>query len=93
MQKNEYYLMYEYENYHWWFISKRMFIFSILGRKKFSDIMDLGCGTGGNSKLLEGLGNVDRLEISPEAIKYLKKRKLNYIKKKYNETWKGKEEI
>ena len=55
--------------------------------------MDLGCGTGGNSKLLEGLGNVDRLEISPEAIKYLKKRKLNYIKKKYNETWKGKEEI
>ncbi|MBD0382364.1 class I SAM-dependent methyltransferase [Paenibacillus sp. WST5] len=61
------------EHEHWWFVSRRNIIETVLRTKvqslgPHSQILDAGCGTGGNLDLLSSLGcDVTGLEMEPEA--------------------------
>jgi SAM-dependent methyltransferase len=85
MKSNQYRLMYELEDSHWWFIAKRHFIASQLPEiNPHWKILDLGCGTGGLSKYLGKWGDVTRIENSPDAFKYLKLRRLPFQRQDIN---------
>ncbi len=60
------------ERYYWWFVGRRQVIRSVL-RKYFSgrrlDILDWGCGPGGNFKFLEEYGQVLGVDASDEALR------------------------
>lgn len=85
MNKIQYRIMFELEDSHFWFLAKREFFRSIFPKSKHMlHILDMGCGTGGMSKYLNGWGVVDRVEQSPYAEKYLRLRGLNYVKKDIN---------
>lgn len=77
MNKNEYQKLYNFENFYWWHVGRKQIIQSLLQEislKNNSRILDAGCGTGGNMKILARFGNVIGIDNSPEAIKFCKKR-------------------
>ena len=77
MNNNEYQKLYNFENFYWWHIGRGYIIQSLLSKitlKRNSRILDAGCGTGGNIKILSRFGNVVGIDNSPEAIKFCKKR-------------------
>jgi SAM-dependent methyltransferase len=80
MEDNQYHLMFQNEDTHWWFLAKREFIKSQLLPHSKPDwkILDLGCGTGGLSKYLTRYGRVTRIEKSTVAITYLNRRDLDF---------------
>jgi SAM-dependent methyltransferase len=79
MNTNQYRLMYELEDTHWWFLAKRRFIASQLPATNPNwKILDLGCGTGGLSLFLEKWGTVTRIDQSADAIKYLRRRRMQF---------------
>jgi SAM-dependent methyltransferase len=54
------------ENRHWWFRGRRSIFSSILqdmGLDKGADILEVGCGTGGNLSLLKQFGDVCAAEM------------------------------
>ena len=73
MENKEYQLLNQLENDHWWFISKRNFIktlLSLVNLKPEAKILDIGCGTGINLKLLTQYGQVTGSDFSSTAIKF-----------------------
>ncbi len=83
MEKIEYIKMYELENYHFWFLGKRLFADTIISpyKKQIKSILDLGAGTGGMTKYLEKYGKVTGIEKNPIAINLAKKKGINIIQK------------
>lgn len=80
MRKDQYKIMYELEDSHWWFVSKRNFIQSLIKTPKQKlQILDVGSGTGGTTKFLQQYGNVTALEVSNFAHPFLKRRKISFI--------------
>ena len=85
MELNEYRKMYELEESHWWFLSKRKLIFSFF--EKYYDkydvnrkILDVGCGTGIILKNLEKYGKAVGIDTSSEAIKFSRLRKVKDVR-------------
>jgi ubiquinone/menaquinone biosynthesis C-methylase UbiE len=80
MNKEEYQKLYDFEDFYWWHVGRRDIIKSLLSDislKKNSQILDAGCGCGGNLEMLSQLGSVVGLDKSPEAIKFCKKKGFN----------------
>lgn len=77
MHLSEYEKMYKLENSHWWFVARKKYIEITLGSRNKLVILDYGCGTGGTTKFLEKYGHVYGVDVSNEAIKFSKKRKIN----------------
>ena len=84
MEKNEYRVMHDIEQSYWWFVGKQFLVKTLL--KGFSPrglghekILDIGCGTGIVLKLLENFGEAYGMELSSEAIRFLRKRYLNLV--------------
>lgn len=73
MEQTIYWKMNRLEQEHWWFVSRRSIIETVLQSQvkslgSHSKILDAGCGTGGNLQLLSSLGcDVIGLEMEPEA--------------------------
>lgn len=65
--------MYDVEQKHWWFVSKRKLIENLLhtgsGRGCY-EILDAGCGTGGNLPTLSAFGRVSGCDVVAEALEY-----------------------
>ena len=86
MDKQIYQQIYDLELRHWWFQGRRKIIFDCIRRTIGSEprtVLDIGCGTGLNAKLLQQLGaKVTGLESSDVAIAQAKERfpELNIIK-------------
>ena len=68
---------YEHEKNHWWFKSRRMVMkHALLKIKSLKDkqLLEVGCGTGGNLKyLFNDIRNKYGIEIDEDALEYAKK--------------------
>jgi len=78
---DEYGYMYELENYHWWFVSRRNLAVHLIKSLKISSpiILDAGSGTGGNLLVFSRLGQTFGIDIAQQAIEFCMKRKLANI--------------
>lgn len=82
MRQAEYQKMFLVEDNHWWFTAKRMFVSQLLKQvgKRFSKILDIGCGTGRNLLMLREWGKTYGVDINPLALKFCFKRGQKNIK-------------
>lgn len=74
MNKSEYAKLYEVEKYYWWHQGRLKLIESqFLGLSKTGPlkILNVGGGTGGTVPTLEQFGEVENLDISDDAIKFM----------------------
>lgn len=79
MHPDEYRVMFELEDGHWWYRGLRVMLKGMLERYIAADaprpkILDAGCGTGANLKLLESYGEALGVDISEQAIAFCRKR-------------------
>lgn len=84
MENDEYKISYDLEESYWWFVGKQFLMRDNLkklafNRGKNEKILDIGCGTGIVLKILEKFGTAVGMEISREAIHFLRKRGLKLI--------------
>lgn len=74
--------MFDEEQSHWFFETKRMFIKSFLSKvplKPNAKIFEPGCGTGANRFLLENYGSVVSFDYSQTAVEFCKKREIKNL--------------
>lgn len=64
MNLREYKIMYDLEDSHFWFVSKRYFVQEVLNKykNKIETILDIGSGTGGMTKFISQYGKVIGIE-------------------------------
>jgi SAM-dependent methyltransferase len=80
MQEHTYPIMYEVEDAHWWYAGRRRIVASFLERicrdlgKERPRILDVGCGTGANLKLLDEFGETEGVDISMDALEFCRER-------------------
>ncbi|NOX42947.1 MAG: class I SAM-dependent methyltransferase [Gammaproteobacteria bacterium] len=78
MHAHEFKIHAELEDHHWWFKARRNVILTLLLRfssKGVRHIVEIGCGTGGNLRLLgEYADKVTGVDVSSDAIEYAKER-------------------
>ena len=84
MQSHHYPILFQVEESHWWYVGRRRIIQSLVERicKTFKDprILDVGCGTGANLKMLADYGKAEGVDISPQAVDYCRERGLDSVK-------------
>ncbi len=85
MQQEAYQVIYKVEKKHWWFRVRTKLLVMLV--KKFFPfkqgdlkILDIGCGTGLNSRTLEKFGTVTSLDNSPHAISFCKEKGLTDLR-------------
>lgn len=72
LNPNAYIEMAETEDRHWWFCARRSITNSLiksLALKPDAKILEIGCGTGGNLKMLNNHGHVSAMELDDMAYK------------------------
>jgi SAM-dependent methyltransferase len=76
MQPDEYRVMFEIEDRYWWYRGVRALLTRWLARyaQPRSMILDVGCGTGANLKLLQGYGTAIGVDISEQALSFCRAR-------------------
>jgi SAM-dependent methyltransferase len=74
----EYAEMYKLENFYWWFVARRRLLDWLVGDIcrgfKRPTILDVGCGTGMNSRVLAKHGDTISTDASEEALGFSKGR-------------------
>ena len=86
MQSHHYPILYQVEETHWWYLGRRRIIRSLV--EKISTtlnnsnprILDVGCGTGANLKMLANCGRAEGVDISPQAVEFCRERGLDSVK-------------
>lgn len=73
--------MFVLEDSYFYFVGKRYYLKSVLDsyRKQITSILDIGCGTGGQTKFLGGYGPIIGVEPNPIARRLAKKRGLTVL--------------
>lgn len=77
MERAIYRQMHEVEDRHWWFGGRRAIVGSVIDQLPLParpQILEAGCGTGGNLELLAAHGQVTALEYDHEAARLAKAR-------------------
>src|SRR5688572_11313769 len=86
MQAHHYPIIYEVEESHWWYVGRRKIIQTFVERICASldnpdpRILDVGCGTGANLKMLGLYGRAEGVDISEQAVEFCKRRGLESVK-------------
>ena len=84
MQSHHYPILYQVEDTHWWYVGRRRIIQSLVERisttLKTERILDVGCGTGANLKMLAAFGKAEGVDISPQAVDFCHERGLDSVK-------------
>jgi SAM-dependent methyltransferase len=73
MEQSAYIQMKEKESLHWWFLARRLILSSIIRKLQLPNrakILEVGCGTGGNLKMLSCFGDVYAFEMNAVARQY-----------------------
>jgi SAM-dependent methyltransferase len=83
MDKEQYEILYDLEERHWWYLGMRDIVSSLLathlnGRRPLR-ILDAGCGTGGMTKYLRRFGVSFGVDVAPEAVAGCRRRKLSTV--------------
>jgi SAM-dependent methyltransferase len=76
LPKSEYDLMYAIQEYFWWYEGMRDITRALFSRLDIREtvnrqILDVGCGTGGNLEFLSSYGDVIGLDLSGNAFMFL----------------------
>jgi len=86
MQSHHYPILYQVEERHWWYVGRRRIIRSLV-EKIFATldnpnprILDVGCGTGANLKMLADYGKAEGVDISQQAVDFCRERGLGSVK-------------
>ena len=79
MRPDEYQAMYEVEDRHWWYVGMRRVADALLARRIADrrgtlDVLDAGCGTGGNSAHLQSYGSVTGVDFSDDGLQLAARR-------------------
>jgi len=77
MEESLYPLMRQLEDEHWWFVARREIIAALLTRLPLpagADILEVGCGTGGNIPILKRFGTVTCVEQDESAAELARQR-------------------
>jgi SAM-dependent methyltransferase len=78
MEPKEYELMYKIEDSHWWYQGMASMVRNVIRKfcwqGKTLRILDAGCGTGANMRMLADYGDVIGLDFSPHAIRLSRRR-------------------
>ena len=86
MQSHHYPILYQVEERHWWYVGRRRIIRSLVEKicatlnKPNPRILDVGCGTGANLKMLADYGRAEGVDISPQAVDFCRERGLDSVK-------------
>jgi SAM-dependent methyltransferase len=84
MQSHHYPILYQVEDTHWWYVGRRRIIQSLVDKisttLKTERILDVGCGTGANLKMLAAYGKAEGVDISPQAVDFCHERGLDSVK-------------
>ena len=86
MQSHHYPILFQVEESHWWYVGRRQIIQSLVERicatLKYTNpsILDVGCGTGANRKMLAAYGKAEGVDISPQAVEFRRQRGLDWVK-------------
>jgi SAM-dependent methyltransferase len=71
MERTVYNRLDQLEGQHWWFTARRKILKSVISqfapKKAQLRLMEAGCGTGGNLKMLSSFGKLDAFELDDEA--------------------------
>jgi SAM-dependent methyltransferase len=79
MKTETYRMMRNLEDHHWWFVGRRRIIGKLLDRLVKNNrpaILEVGCGTGGNIRMLQQFGEVTCVEYDEFAAELARDRKL-----------------
>ena len=70
--------IYQLETHHWWFVGRRSYVKNLLSRafagRDSLKLCEMGCGSGGNFKMLAGLGKIDAMEMDINTFQRAKTR-------------------
>ena len=86
MQSHHYPILFQVEETHWWYVGRRRIIQSLVEKictalnKANPRILDVGCGTGANLKMLAAYGKAEGVDISPQAVEFCGQRGLDSVK-------------
>ena len=86
MQSHHYPILYQVEETHWWYLGRRRIIQSLVDKIRTTlpnakpKILDVGCGTGANLKMLAAYGSAEGVDISPQAVDFCRERGLDSVK-------------
>jgi SAM-dependent methyltransferase len=86
MQSHHYPILYQVEDTHWWYVGRRRiiqcFVEKICATLNTPNprILDVGCGTGANLKMLAPFGSAEGVDISPQAVDFCRERGLTSVK-------------
>jgi SAM-dependent methyltransferase len=86
MQSHHYPILYQVEETHWWYVGRRRIIESLVEKicatlnNSNPRILDVGCGTGANLKMLANYGRAEGVDISPQAVEFCRQRGLDSVK-------------
>jgi len=77
MSPDAYIEMAQIEDEHWWFTGRRVIlrkILSSLSLQKTDQILEVGCGTGGNLEMLSDYGSVKGFDMDKTALSFAQKK-------------------
>ena len=86
MQAHHYPILYQVEETHWWYLGRRRIIQSLVEKicttfdKQNPRILDVGCGTGANLKMLAAHGRAEGVVFSQLAVDFCRERGLDSVK-------------
>ncbi len=82
MEAEVYHKMASFEDRHWWFVGRRKICDRLLAKLSLpadARIMEAGCGTGGNLKMLSRYGDVVGMELDETAITFATARNVGHV--------------
>ena len=83
--EKDFYLQYaSVEDKHWWFVARRQIIQQVIQKlnlPKNAQILEAGCGTGGNLQMLSRHGQVSAMELEEIACQLANQRQVTQVKR------------